>query len=160
MGFKKIISLFFLGSHFFAIGQSKKMQNKQTILFVCEHGAGRSAIASAYFNTIAKNKGLNYHSIFRGIDPQEALGPSTKNGLIADSIDVSNMIPKKVSKSDILSAYKVVTLDCILPDSLNKADFQWTGIPMDGNYQISRKEIALKVDSLIAQLPVKKIKKK
>ena len=46
--------------------------SKPTILFVCEHGAGRSAIAAAFFNKMAKEKKLNYEAIFRGIHPDSS----------------------------------------------------------------------------------------
>lgn len=132
--------------------QVKKATSVRTILFVCEHGAGRSTIAATYFNKIAEKQGLKYYAIFRGVEPQEMLGESTKNGLIKDGIDVTNLIPIKLSKNDINNAYKVVTLDVALPDTLNKVDIAWTGIQMAGNYDVSKTQIALKVDSLITQL--------
>jgi arsenate reductase (thioredoxin) len=148
-----LISLCTFTSFFvFAQNDVKKNQVKQTILFVCEHGAGRSAIAASYFNKKAEKQGLIYRAIFRGIDPQEALGASTKNGLIKDSVDVTSLIPIKLSKNDIAKAYKLITLDCTLPSTFNKADTHWTGIEMNGNYEVSKKQIALKVDSLLTQL--------
>src|SRR5438552_2704780 len=48
---------------------NKDSTNNAIILFVCEHGAARSTIAAAYFNKLAKEKGLNYKAIFRGINP-------------------------------------------------------------------------------------------
>jgi arsenate reductase (thioredoxin) len=153
---KKTLFLFlilFIFASFSVLGQTKKTKQsatkKKTILFVCEHGAGRNAIAATYFNTIAKKNGLKYHAIFRGIDPQEAFGLSTKNGFIKDSIDVSNLIPTKIEKADFDKAYKVITLDCKLPNTFKNPDLQWTGIQMNGNYDISKSEIIPKVDSLI-----------
>lgn len=136
--------------------KTKKGTSVQTILFVCEHGAGRSTIAATYFNKIAEKQGLKYHAIFRGVEPQEALGKSTKDGLIKDGVDVTNLIPTRLSKNDINNAYKIITLDVTLPDTLNKADLTWTGIQMAGNYAVSKTQIALKVDSLIKLLTTKK----
>jgi len=144
-----------------SLGQNikiKKDSSVRTILFVCEHGAGRSTIAATYFNKIAEKRRLKYHAIFRGVEPQEALGISTKNGLIKDSIDVTNLIPTRLSKNDINNAYEVVTLDVTLPDTLNKADIKWTGIQMAGNYDVFKTQITLKVDSLITLLTTKKNK--
>ena len=76
---------------------------------------------------------LEYHAIFRGVEPQEALGESTKNGLIKDSVDVTNLIPIKISRKDAEDAYTLITLDCSLPETFNKVDMQWSGIPMNGN---------------------------
>jgi len=137
---------------FLVSGQPDKENNKRvkrTILFVCEHGAGRSAIAASYFNKKAENQKLEYSAIFRGLEAQEALGASTKVGLIKDSVDVTNLTPSNLSKNDAEDAYMVITLDCTLPANFKNANLQWTGIPMDGNYEISKNRIALKVDSLI-----------
>jgi arsenate reductase (thioredoxin) len=153
----------FIFASFSVLGQTKKTKQRatkeKTILFVCEHGAGRSAIAATYFNTIAKKNGLKYHAIFRGIDPQEALGLSTKNGFIKDSIDVSNLIPIKIEKADFDKAYKVITLDCTLPNTFKNPDLQWTGIQMNGNYDVSKSEIMPKVDSLVLGFGRKRLHK-
>jgi arsenate reductase len=159
---KVLITLLILAISVSSLGQNMKMRNDssvRTILFVCEHGAGRSTIAAAYFNKIAEKRRLKYHAIFKGVEPQEALGISTKNGLIKDGIDVTNLIPTKLSKNDVNNAYKVVTLDVTLPDTLNKADIKWTGIQMDGNYDVSKTQITLKVDSLITLLTTKNKKR-
>ena len=150
-----LISLLIGGVSVSSFGQNtqvKKDSSVRTILFVCEHGAGRSTIAATYFNKIAEKQELKYHAIFRGVDPQEALGESTKNGLIKDGIDVTNLIPIKLSKIDMNNAYQVVTLDATLPDTLRKADIEWTGIQWAGNYDVSKTQITSKVDSLITQL--------
>ena len=151
---KIILVVIFLSTSIWTFAQTKKI-----ILFVCEHGAGRSAVAASYFNKIAQKKGLNYQAIFRGITPQEALGVSTKNGLIKDSVDVTNLVPTKISKNDVSNAFKVITLDCTLPDSLNKADAQWTGIQWTGNYDVSKNDIKIKIDELITTLPKQKKRK-
>ncbi len=36
-----------------------------TILFICEHGAAKSVIAAAYFDKLAKERGLKYRAVFR-----------------------------------------------------------------------------------------------
>lgn len=151
---KIILAVIFLSTSIWTFAQTKK-----TILFVCEHGAGRSVVAASYFNMIAQKKGLNYQAIFRGITPQEALGVSTRNGLIKDSIDVTNFVPTKISKNDVKNAFKVVTIDCTLPNSLNKADAQWTDIQWTGNYDVSKNDISIKVDELILTLPKQKKRK-
>jgi hypothetical protein len=43
------------------------------IVFVCEHGAAKSVIATEYFNKLARERGLPYRPTFRGIDRQAEL---------------------------------------------------------------------------------------
>src|SRR5262245_20474816 len=58
-----------------------------TILFVCEHGAAKSVIAAAYFDKLAKERGLNYRAVFRGTNPDLTLAAAAENGLKEDGID-------------------------------------------------------------------------
>lgn len=138
---------------------NKKMKEVLVILFVCEHGAARSAIAAAYFNKLVKEQGLNYQAIFRGTDPDSVVSPSTKKGLTGDGFDVSNWIPKLVSQTDINSASQIVTFDCTLPvkDSTSKQVTEWNGIPaISKDYNLARNQIAEKVQQLIDKLAEKK----
>ena len=144
---------------FLSFGQNTHKKNNtmstQTILFVCEHGAARSTIAAAYFNKLAQQQGLNYQAIFRGINPDSALGPAAQKGLIKDGFDVHSWKPIPVKKSNIENAYQVVTLDCLLPgkDNIAKPITQWKGIPnISDDYNMARDEIVKKVQALLDEL--------
>lgn len=92
--FVKFFVLFLLVQNVF--GQTKsdnRIKVKQQILFICEHGAARSAIASAYFNKIADSLKLNYKSIFRGTVPDSALTKATQLGLTKDNFKINNWKP-------------------------------------------------------------------
>ena len=41
-----------------------------TVIFVCEHGAAKSVIATAYFNKLAAERGLKARATYRGVNPQ------------------------------------------------------------------------------------------
>jgi arsenate reductase (thioredoxin) len=158
--FQKIITTsFFFFFVLFAFGQKNSEKNKnakETILFVCEHGAARSTIAAAYFNKLAKEQGLNYIAVFKGTDPDTTLTPGTVKGLLKDSFNISGWKPKLVSDGDIKNAYRIVTFDCKLPiqDSSSISIDHWDGIPpISKDYNIARNQIIEKVNLLITQLP-------
>lgn len=46
------------------------------IVFVCEHGAAKSVVAAAHFNRLARERGIPYHAVAKGADPQAELAPS------------------------------------------------------------------------------------
>src|SRR5688572_31524024 len=96
---------------------TKKIKDMPEILFVCEHGAARSTIASAYFNKLAEEQGLNYRATFRATNPDSTLMPATIKGLTDDGFDISNWTPKLVSQTDIKNAYEIITFDCNIPAS-------------------------------------------
>ena len=128
--------------------------SKPTILFVCEHGAGRSVIAAAFFNKMAKEKKLNYQAIFRGIHPDAAIGPAIQTGLMNDNVDVNGWKPLLLSTRDIQNASRIVAMDCEIPgkDSIAKFHTQWSGIPMNQGYNDARDEIIKKLQVLILEL--------
>src|SRR5215468_10992232 len=47
------------------------------VVFICEHGAAKSVIASEYFNKLAAERGLAVRAIARGAVPQADLSVST-----------------------------------------------------------------------------------
>jgi len=158
---------FFILTTFLSYGQDTKKKNdikpSPTILFVCEHGAARSTIAAAYFNKLAQQQGLNYHAIFRGLNPDSALGPAAQKGLMKDGFDVNGWKPVPLAKHDIENAYQVITLDCLLPDkdSLAKPIAQWKGIPnISDDYNMARDEIVKKVQALVTELSLKSKQRK
>ena len=57
-----------------------------TVVFVCEHGAAKSVIATAYFNKIAAERGLHARAVYRGVNPQDALSVSALKGLRDDGL--------------------------------------------------------------------------
>jgi protein-tyrosine-phosphatase len=136
---------------------NKKIKDMPEVLFVCEHGAARSTIATAYFNKLAEEQGLNYRAIFRATNPDSSLTPATIVGLKEDGFNINNWTPRLVSQMDIDNASQIVTFDCNLPGSFSKPVIQWDSIPpISKDYNIARNKIAEKVQQLINELAQKK----
>ena len=137
-----------------------------TILFVCEHGAAKSVIAAAYFDKLAKARGLKYRAVFRGTNPDAELAPSAVKGLTADGLDAHGK-PEMVTKKDMDAASGIVTMGCALPgkDAVTGKVSEWNDIPSVGqNYELARADIVKRVQSLVDDLakkePPAKSKKK
>jgi arsenate reductase len=148
---KSFSTLFFLFLAYFSFSQD-------TVVFVCEHGAARSTIAAAYFNKLAQQQGLNYRAVFRGTNPDSALNAAAKKGLITDGFEVQGWKPAPAGKRDLENAYRVITLDCILPETQHpsKPVTQWKGIPsISADYNSGRDSIVKKVQALVAELAQK-----
>ena len=144
----------------------KLTANEPTILFVCEHGAAKSVIAAAYFDKLAKARGLKYRAVFRGTNPDAELAPSAVKGLTADGLDAHGK-PEMVTKKDMDAASGIVTMGCALPgkDAVTGKVSEWNDIPSVGqNYELARADIVKRVQSLVDDLakkePPAKSKKK
>ncbi len=148
-------------------GQDSKDQaateRAPTILFVCEHGAAKSVIAAAYFDKLAKERGLKYRAVFRGTNPDPALAAAAVKGLNEDGIDTRGWKPELVSKRDMNAASGIVTLGCVLPEKDDDAGkvVEWNDIPsVSQNYQAARDDIVKRVQSLVDDLAKKEQKTK
>ena len=47
-----------------------------TVVFMCPHGAAKSVLASAYFERLAKERGLNVRVESAGTDPDPTASPA------------------------------------------------------------------------------------
>ena len=67
------------------------------VVFVCEHGAAKSVIATAYFNKLAAERGLPFRATFRGTAPQDALSVRAVAGLEAEGVPIPTGKPASIS---------------------------------------------------------------
>jgi arsenate reductase (thioredoxin) len=140
-----------------AFGQTSGTTSKPIVLFVCEHGAARSVIASAYFNKLAKEKNLNYQAVFRGTSPDSTLSAATTMGLTRDGFNTTAWKPLLVTQADLNAASQIITFDCILPSESSKPVAKWDGVPsINKDYDVARNEILKHVQLLIQDLEKKK----
>src|SRR3954471_13137801 len=107
-----------------------------SIVFVCEHGAAKRVIATAYFNKLAAERGLPYHATFRGTSPQDELSARAVAGLKEDGIVVPSGKPAAITDGDVADATHIFAIGCTLPDKARrsgKAD-DWSDGPDDKGY--------------------------
>jgi arsenate reductase len=142
-----------------SFGQNRKERNASsttpTVLFVCEHGAAKSVIAAAYFDKLAKHRGLDYKAAFRGVNPDAALNAAAAKGLKEDGIDIAGWKPALVAQKDVDEASRVVTLGCTLPAGISKAskETDWNNVPSPSqNYEYARDDIKKRVQKLVDDL--------
>jgi protein-tyrosine-phosphatase len=143
-------------------GQNSNEQGP-TILFVCEHGAAKSVIAAAYFDKLAKERGLHYKALFRGTNPDPALSAVAEKGLKEDGLDTRGWQPKLVSQQEMKEAAQIVTLGCTLPneETVSGKLAKWNEIPsVSQNYQAARDEIVKNVQALVDELAKKQAPRK
>jgi arsenate reductase (thioredoxin) len=121
------------------------------VVFVCEHGAAKSVIATAYFNTLAAERGLPYRATFRGTSPQDELSVRAVAGLKEDGISVPTGKPSAITDDDVAQAMHIFAIGCTLPDKARgsgKAD-DWSDVPDDKGYAPMRDAIVRHVKELL-----------
>lgn len=123
------------------------------IVFVCEHGAAKSLIATAYFNKLAAERGLPYRATFRGTDPQEALSVRAVAGLKADGLTIPDGAPTAIGAGDIAAATHIFAIGCTLPAAATASGKSqaWSDVP-DDSYNAQRDAIVRHVKELLDDL--------
>lgn len=125
-----------------------------TIVFVCEHGAAKSVIATTYFNKIAAERGLHARALYRGVNPQAELSVSALKGLREDGLTVPDHKPSPITQADVDAATVMFAIGCTLPSNATasgKAD-SWDDVPEDKGYIATRDAIKRHVERLIDDL--------
>jgi protein-tyrosine-phosphatase len=125
-----------------------------SIVFVCEHGAAKSVIATAYFNKLAAERGLPYRATFRGTSPQDELSVRAVAGLKEDGIPVPSGKPSAISDGDLANATHIFAIGCTLPDKARQSSkaSEWSDVPEDKGYGPMRDAIVRHVKELLNSL--------
>ena len=79
------------------------------ILFVCVHNAGRSQMAEAFFNQMAKGKAKGFSA---GSQPTDKVNPVVVAAMREVGIDISRRKPKMLTLEMMEGADRVITMGC------------------------------------------------
>lgn len=79
------------------------------VLFVCVHNAGRSQMAEAFFNQLARGKARAFSA---GTAPADAVDPTVVEAMREVGIDMSGSKPKALTTEMVEQADVVVTMGC------------------------------------------------
>jgi len=139
-------------------GQNPAPARPPRVMFVCEHGAAKSLVATAYFNKIAAERGLPYRATFRGTSPQAELSVSASKGLREDGLEIPAGRPSAITGQDVTDATHIFAIGCTLPAyataSGKAAD--WSDVPDDKGYAAMRDAIRRHVEQLMDELEARR----
>ena len=149
---RTLFPLLLLGLASLSAQDRKSPGSKQTVVFVCEHGASMSIIAAAEFERMAKERGLDLNILARGANPDAEIPKLVRDGLKSDGYDLGDLKPTKVSEKDLKGAVKIVSfgpdLKPLLPRGATVAD--WSATPSVGeDYRKARDYIRQQIETLL-----------
>lgn len=138
-------------------GAQRPQNDSSQILFVCEHGNVKSVMAMSYFNRLAQQRGLSFRAIARGTSPNSReVPPTIADGLRADGFDVDGFHPTALSRPDLDSSRKVITIGVNLPDQFETAGVVpevWNDVPAATvDFKAARDSLKEHVTKLLDQL--------
>src|SRR5689334_3778092 len=88
--FRAALALAALGMMSLSASRANDAAGEKTIVFVCLHGVVNSQMAAAYFNKVAKERGLPYTAVSRGIDLYQTVPVRIQDGLALDGLEPAN----------------------------------------------------------------------
>jgi len=126
----------------------------RTVVFVCLHGAAKSLIAATLFQRLADERGLAVRSTFAGTEPDPAIQPNVVARLLEEGVDVRPLRPRRVTRDELASAWRVVSFGCDLTALAPDARIErWDDVPaVSEDYGRARDVIAARVRMLVAQV--------
>ena len=134
-------------------GQSPPLK-PPTVLFMCPHGAAKSVLASAYFERMAKERGLNVRVESAGTDPDSTVSPAVAAHLKRQRYP-DPQEPRKVTPRDFESADVVISIGCdltALPEPRGIL-VRWDEVPpLSEDFAQADEAIRKRVIDLIAEL--------
>ena len=124
-----------------------------SVLFICQFGTAKSAIAREVFRRRARERGIEATTFSRGITPEEHVSPALRQRLEADGVDSTRDGLHRLSKEDLKAADIVVTFNP-LPAGMHRTHtLDWSALPsMNDAYPLARANLQRRIDHLLDRI--------
>lgn len=142
--------------------QTSPATKAPVVLFMCPHGAAKSVMASAYFQKLAKERGLNVRVDAAGTEPEPQLSKGVVAKLQKDGVPILIDKPRAATANDMKNADVVISMGCDLSKlpaptgqlkNWNVPDFSAN---FDAAEQAIRDQVIKLVDEMMAQQKARK----
>jgi protein-tyrosine-phosphatase len=135
-------------------GDPQGGNGKTTVVFVCLHGSVKSQMAAAHFNRIARERGLPFTAISRGIEVDTSIPTRIRDGLNLDGLTPTDDIPIGLTADEAGRATKVVAFDTVPEERRGTSEVTyWSDVPpATKDYAAARDVIVRHIDTLVPTL--------
>lgn len=127
------------------------------ILFICQFGTAKSAIAREMFRKRARERGISVTAFSRGITPGDHVSPALKARLVADGINSQRDGLHKLSAKDIKAADIIVVFNQLPQTMTMKAVLDWSALAsVNDDYPAARADLIGRIDALLDTIATKR----
>jgi protein-tyrosine-phosphatase len=132
----------------------ERSERPKTIVFVCLHGSVKSQMAAAHFNQIARERGLPFVAVSRGITVDNSIPTRIRDGLALEGLAPLNDVPRSLTAEEANGASKVFAFDEVPTERKGNADVTyWSDVPpATKDYSAARDAIVRHLDDLLPSL--------
>ncbi|MBS1717069.1 MAG: arsenate reductase ArsC [Armatimonadetes bacterium] len=130
------------------------------VLFVCVHNAGRSQMAQAFANHLAKKRGIPLEAESAGTVSGKTLNPMAVQAMEEIGISMQGQAPKLLTKQMVDEASRIISMGCGVDAEACPTRFMLTddwglddpaGQPIE-KVRVIRDEIKLRVERLLDEV--------
>jgi protein-tyrosine-phosphatase len=134
-----------------------RSERPKTIVFVCLHGSVKSQMAAAHFNQIARERGLPFVAVSRGIAVDGSIPTRIRDGLALEGLAPLNDVPRDLTAEEANAASKVFAFDEVPAERKGSAEVTyWSDVPpATKDYTAARDAIVRHLDELLPSLTSK-----
>lgn len=138
-----------------APGQVFAAPKAPTVLFICEYGTAKSAIARELFRRRATARGISVTAFSRGLKLEDHISPPLRVQLDAEKIDSRRDGFAIVARKDVRRADIVVGFTPI-PAALGPRHVQdWSAVPsINEHWREARADLEKRIDALLDSIEV------
>ncbi len=123
------------------------------VLFICQFGTAKSAIARELFKRRAAQRGIAVAVFSRGITPAPHLAASTRDQLTGEGINLNGEAVRRLRSTDLRAADIVVAFDPLPATMHPTAVRDWAAVPsVNETYTLARADLDRRIDLLLDQL--------
>lgn len=128
-----------------------------TIIFVCKYGSMKSQMAAAYFNRVAKERGLQLTAISRAFAPDKVIPDMIRENMAKEGLAPTNETIMSLKPEEAVGAASVVSFDEIPDENIGQTKYTfWSGSPLSKkDYWGAMDFIKKHVDEQVAQIASK-----
>lgn len=125
------------------------------VLFICQYGTAKSAIARELFRARAKQRQLAVAAFSRGLVIEDHVTPQLRQRLAADGIDPFADKPQVLQPADWQRATVIVAFNPLPPQVPAAKVRDWTDLPsINDDYDRTRAELDRRLEALLDELAV------
>jgi protein-tyrosine-phosphatase len=123
------------------------------VLFVCQFGTVKSAIAREMFRRRARERNISVVAFSRGITPEDHVTPELRANLAADNIVTTRDSLRRLARRDLASADVIVIFNPLPREFLHTAPLDWSDVPsVNAQYANAHADLAVRIEALLDTL--------
>lgn len=120
------------------------------VLFVCQAGTAKSAIARELFRRRASERGIDVIAVSRGLMIEDHISAPLRQRLDADALDTRRDGFAALTEADVRKADMVVTFSPLPFGVRTRKLLDWTAVPsVNDAYPVARADLDRRIDALL-----------